>query len=146
MVCGVAVAGATEKWDAILRAAQSLQSSSVVLGASPNRPLAEEARLAGLAWERLADPKPQLSLVLHSMTGQEHVVYLGPHAPHLTPREIELLHQLWLEFSDAIAPEELHHHDVVHFALEELLELAGLCENVAINLFTFPGSTATANA
>ena len=116
----LAVAGATEKWDAILRAAQSLQSSSVVLGASPNRPLAEEARLAGLAWERLADPKPQLSLVLHSMTGQEHVVYLGPHAPHLTPREIELLHQLWLEFSDAIAPEELHHHDVVHFALEEL--------------------------
>jgi amino acid transporter len=116
----LAVAGATEKWDAILRAAQSLQSSSVVLGASPNRPLAEEARLAGLAWERLADPKPQLSLVLHSMTGQEHVVYLGPHAPHLTPREIELLHQLWLEFSDAIAPEELHHHDVVHLALERL--------------------------
>jgi len=116
----LAVAGATEKWDAILRASQSLQSSSVVLGASPNRPLAEEARLAGLAWERLADPKPQLSLVLHSMTGQEHVVYLGPHAPHLTPREIELLHQLWLEFSDAIAPEELHHHDVVHLALERL--------------------------
>src|SRR6266481_2782436 len=35
----LAVAGATEKWDAVLRSAQSLQSSVVVLGASPNRTL-----------------------------------------------------------------------------------------------------------
>ena len=32
----LAVAAATEKWEAILRAAQSLHSSTVVLGASPN--------------------------------------------------------------------------------------------------------------
>jgi hypothetical protein len=30
------------------------------------------------------------------------------------------LHRLWLRFSDVLAPEELHHHDVVHFALEEV--------------------------
>ena len=35
----LAVAAATEKWDAILRAAQSLQSSVVVLGVSPNHPV-----------------------------------------------------------------------------------------------------------
>ena len=58
----LAVAAATEKWDAILRAAQSLQSSTVVLGPSPTRPVTEEARIAGLAWERLPDPKPQLTL------------------------------------------------------------------------------------
>src|SRR5205085_1511444 len=56
----LAVAAATDKWDAILRAAQSLQSSAVILGASPNTPVIEEARIAGLAWERLHDPKPQL--------------------------------------------------------------------------------------
>src|SRR6266849_4958988 len=116
----LAVAGATEKWDAILRSAQSLESSVVVLGASPNRPLTEEARVAGLAWERLSDPKPQLTLAVYTPTGQEQVFYLGPHAPHLTPKEVDLLHGIWLELSNDVAPEEVHHHDVVHFALEEL--------------------------
>src|SRR5712692_1819908 len=116
----LAVAGATEKWDAILRSAQSLESSVVVLGASPNRPLTEEARIAGLAWERLSEPKPQLTLAVYTPTGQEQVFYLGPHAPHLTPKEVDLLHGIWLELSNDVAPEEIHHHDVVHFALEEL--------------------------
>jgi len=116
----LAVAGATGKWDAILRAAQSLRSSTVVLGPSPNRSVTEEARIAGLAWERLPDPKPQLTLQIDVPNGQEHVSYLGPHAPHLTPKEIDLLHGIWLELSGDVAPEELHHHDVVHFALDEL--------------------------
>src|SRR5437879_11243488 len=76
----LAVAAATEKWDAILRAAQSLKSSTVVLGPSPNRPVTEEARIAGLAWERLPAPKPQLILQIYFPNGQEHVFYLGPHA------------------------------------------------------------------
>jgi amino acid transporter len=116
----LAVAAATEKWDAILRAAQSMRSSTVVLGPSPTRTITEEARIAGLAWERLPDPKPQLTLEIFSQTGQEDVFYLGPHAPHLTPKEIDLLHSIWLELSGDVAPEELHHHDVVHFALQEL--------------------------
>jgi hypothetical protein len=87
----LAVAGATEKWEAILRAAQSLESSTVVLGASPNRAITEEARVAGLAWERLPDPKPQLTLVVYFPSGQEHVFYLGPHAPHLTHFALEEL-------------------------------------------------------
>jgi hypothetical protein len=116
----LAVAAATEKWDAILRAAQSLQASTVVLGPSPNRSVTEEARIAGLAWERLADPKPQLALQIYFPGGQEHVFYLGPHAPHLTAKEIDLLHGIWLQLSNEVAPEELHHHDVVHFALQEL--------------------------
>jgi amino acid transporter len=116
----LAVAAATEKWDAILRAAQSLQSAVVVLGVSPNHPVAEEARVAGLAWEHLADPKPELTLIIYSPMGHEQVFYLGPHAPHLTPKEVDLLHSIWLELSQSVAPEELHHHDVVHFALQEL--------------------------
>jgi amino acid transporter len=116
----LAVAAATDKWDAILRSAQSLESNMVVLGASPTSPVTEEARLAGLAWERLADPKPQLALEIVFPTGQQHIFYLGPHAPRLTPKEVDLLHGIWLELSNDLAPEELHHHDVVHFALEEL--------------------------
>ena len=116
----LAVAAATEKWEAILRTAVSLKASMVVLGASPTSPINEEARLAGLAWERLPDPKPQLTLAIIFPTGQEHVFYLGPHAPHLTPKEIDLLHSIWLDVSSQLAPAEVHHHDIVHFALEEL--------------------------
>jgi amino acid transporter len=116
----LAVAAATQKWDAILRSAQSLESSAVVLGPSPTKPVTEEARTAGLAWEGLPDPKPQLTLEIFFPSGQEHIFYLGPHAPRLTPKEVELLHSIWLELSSDVAPEELHHHDVVHFALDEL--------------------------
>jgi hypothetical protein len=73
-----------------------------------------------MAWEHLSDPKPQLTLQIYFPGGQEHVFYLGPHAPHLTPSEVDLLHNIWLELSSDVAPEEIHHHDVVHFALEEL--------------------------
>ena len=121
----LAVASATEKWDGILRAAQSLQSSTVVLGPSPTKPVTEEARTAGLAWERLPDPKPQLALEILFPSGQEHIFYLGPHTPRLTPKEIDLLHSIWLELSSGLAPQEIHHHDVVHFALNELRQELG---------------------
>jgi amino acid transporter len=116
----LSVAAATEIWEGILRSAQSLQSSTIVLGSSAIMGVAEEARFAGLAWEKLPDPKPHLALEIHTPDGLEEIFYLGPHAPHLTPKEIDLLHKLWLRFSTEIAPEEVHHHDIVHFALNEL--------------------------
>jgi hypothetical protein len=117
----LAIASATEKWDGILRAAQSLQSSTIVLGLSPWRSVTEEARVAGMAWERLPDPKPHLTLEIYSpqRLGEPHNFYLGPHSPAMTAIELDLLHRLWLDFSEAV-PEELHHRDVIHFALNEL--------------------------
>jgi amino acid transporter len=116
----LAVAPATQKWDGILRAAQGLQSTTIALGMSSWRAVPDEARIAGLAWEALPEPRPQLTLEIHTPGGHEHIFYLGPHAPRLTAKEIDLLHGLWLELSNEVAPEELHHHDVVHVALEEL--------------------------
>jgi amino acid transporter len=116
----LAVATATEKWEGILRAAQSLQSSTIALGLSGRRVPNEEARVAGLAWESLPEPRPQLRLEIYTPTGEEQIYYLGPHAPHLTPREIDVLHGLWLELSQEVSPDDLHHHDVIHFALERL--------------------------
>ena len=117
----LALVAANEVWDGMMRAAQSLQSATLVLGISPKMPETEEARLAGLAWERLPDPKPQLTVDIRSATAKEWLFYLGPHAPRLTPKEIGLLHQIWLRFSSNLgSEEEVHHHDVVHFALEEL--------------------------
>jgi amino acid transporter len=116
----LAMAAANDVWDGILRAAQSLESSAVVLGLSAKMAITEEARRAGVAWERLPEPKPRVTLEIFTPTGEEGIFFLGPHAPHLTPKEIDLLHGLWLRFSDELAPEELHHHDIVHFALNEL--------------------------
>jgi hypothetical protein len=116
----LAVAAATDRSEAVLRAAQSLQSSAVALGASNKTPVVEDARLAGLAWERLPDPKPQVAIQFYFSTGQDLIFYLGPHAPHFMPKEIELLHGIWLELSNEVAPDEVHHHDIIHFALEQL--------------------------
>jgi amino acid transporter len=117
----LALVAATDVWDAVLRSAQALCSSDIVLGLSGRTSAAEEARLAGLAWERLPQPRPQLTLEVRSPGGgKEYVSYLGPHAPRLTPKEIDLLHSIWLDFSNEVVPLELHHHDIVHFALAEL--------------------------
>jgi hypothetical protein len=40
-------------------------------------------------------------------------------------KEIDLLHDVWLGLSGELAPEELHHHDIVHFSLEKLREDLG---------------------
>jgi hypothetical protein len=130
----LAVAAATDRWEAILRAAQSLGASGVVLGASPTSPYTEEARLAGLAWERLPAPKPILTLSIYFPSGQERIFYVGPHAPHLTPKEIDLLHRLWLDVSSQLAPEEIHHHDLVHFALDRIdADLVGSRRQVVLD-------------
>jgi hypothetical protein len=91
-----------------------------VLGHSPKEPTEEQARHIGDAWEKLGDPKPQFNLEIHLQNGDKVYKVLGPHAPNLTANEVNLIHRLWLRFNDTIAPLELHHHDVVHFALEEV--------------------------
>jgi len=68
----------------------------------------------------LPDPRPPFSLEIFTPQGEHEFFLLGPHAPHLTTNEVNLVHQLWLGLNDLAAPEELHHHDVVHFALNGL--------------------------
>jgi len=116
----LAVVAANDLAEGILRAATSLQSSTIVFGHSSRENTEEQARLIGEAWEKLGDPKPQFNLEIHMPTGDKVYKVLGPHAPNLTANEVNLLHRLWLRFSDSVAPLEMHHHDVVHFALEEV--------------------------
>ncbi len=116
----LAVVAANDLWDGILRAATSLQSSTIVAGRSAKQSNEDQARLIGDAWEKLGDPKPQFNLEIHLPNGDKVYKVLGPHAPNLTANEVNLLHRLWLRFSDAVVPLEMHHHDVVHFALEEV--------------------------
>jgi hypothetical protein len=116
----LAVAAANDLWEGILRTAMNLQSSTIVAGSSAKMPVTEQAREIGLAWERMPEPRPRVALEIFTPSGKEQIFYLGPHAPRLTPTEIDLLHRVWLELSDKLPGEEVHHHDVVHFALTEV--------------------------
>ena len=116
----LAVVATNDLWDGILRAGASLQSSTIVIGRSAKDTTEEQARLIGDAWEKLGDAKQQFNLEIHLPNGDKIYKVLGPHAPNLTSNEVNLLHRLWLRFSEILAPQELHHHDVVHFALEEV--------------------------
>ena len=68
----------------------------------------------------MPEPRPRVTLEIFTPSGQEQIFYLGPHAPRLTPKEIDLLHRVWLELSDKLPGEEIHHHDIIHFALGEV--------------------------
>jgi hypothetical protein len=116
----LAVAAANDLWEGILRTAMNLQSSTIVAGSSSKMPVIEQARAIGLTWERMPEPRPRVTLEIFTPSGQEQIFYLGPHAPRLTPNEIDLLHRIWLQLSDRLPGEEIHHHDIVHFALGEV--------------------------
>jgi hypothetical protein len=116
----LAVAASNDLWEGILRTADNLQSSTIVAGSSAKAPITDQARDIGLAWERMPAPRPRVTLELFTPSLQEQVFYLGPHAPRLTPKEIDLLHRIWLELSDQLPGEEIHHHDIIHFALAEV--------------------------
>ena len=89
-------------------------------GSSSKTNVTDQAREIGMAWERMPEPRPRLTLEIFTPSGQEQVFYLGPHAPRLTPKEIDLLHKIWLEVGDRLPENEIHHHDIVHFALSEI--------------------------
>ena len=116
----LAVASSNDLWEGVLRTAANLQSSAIVVGSSSNKSVTEQARDIGTAWERMPEPKPRVTLEIFTPSGQEQIFYLGPHAPRLTPKEIDLLHRVWLELADKLPGEELHHHDIIHFALDEV--------------------------
>jgi amino acid transporter len=116
----LAVAAGNDLWEAVLRTAANLESSTIVAGSSSKMSINEQARQIGIAWERMAEPRPRVTLELFAPSGQEKIFYLGPHAPSLTPKEIDILHKVWLDLSDHLPGEEIHHHDIVHFALNEV--------------------------
>jgi amino acid transporter len=116
----LAVVAANDLWEGILRTATNLQSSTIVAGSSSQVTIPDQAREVGIAWERMPEPRPRVTLELFTPAGDEQVFYLGPHAPRLTPKEIDLLHKVWLEFADELPGQEIHHHDIIHFALAEV--------------------------
>jgi amino acid transporter len=120
------VVPATNVFDAVAQTAVRLSASQIVLGDSAKFSAADQARLLGQAWDRVEDSdKLRTQLIAYKLNGEIQTYLLGPHAPTLTPDDLDLIHKLWLEAAAEVGP-DVHHRDVVRVALEELRgELGG---------------------
>jgi amino acid transporter len=111
---------ATDVFEAIIVTAERLNSSRIACGRSNKLTTDEQAKLTGDAWERLAEPRPRLTLEIYEPSGGIHEYQLGPHTPRLRPQDLELVHQLWLNITSDPKCAGAHHYHIVALALEEL--------------------------
>lgn len=115
------VVPAVNPFDAMVQTAANLKASKLVTGVSARMTSEELARLIGLAWERLPEPRHPFSLEVIAADRPSIFVNLGPHPPRLWPEDVDRLHELWLKLSeDESLGSKLHHRDVVGVALRRL--------------------------
>jgi hypothetical protein len=114
------VVPAGDPFSALAQTANSLEAATVVAGLSTRMTAEEQAFYAGRAWEALPEPKRQFIFYVVMPDGSAKSFHIGPHAPALQPQDIELVHQLWLRFRSDAAMKELHHSDILTYALARL--------------------------
>ncbi len=105
---------------ALAQSANSLDVDSVVSGVSTKMDAEEQAYHLGQAWEALPEPKRQFNFYVVDPGGQSKVFYIGPHAPALGPDDVQLVHRLWLNMRRDPSVSDLHHSDIITFALTRL--------------------------
>ena len=105
---------------AIVQTANSLEATSVVSGISSKLTPQEQAYYVGQAWEALPEPKRQFTFDVVMEDGSAQAYHIGPHAPHLQPDDVQLVHRLWLNFRRDPELTSLHHSDIVTYALTRL--------------------------
>jgi amino acid transporter len=115
------VVPAVNPFDAMADTASRLRASRMVTGVSTHMASDELARQIGRAWEKLPEPRHAFSLEVISPDRPSTFVNLGPHPPRLWPEDVELLHDIWLNLSEAEQLGcRLHHRDIVGVALRRL--------------------------
>jgi len=114
------VVPAAEIFPALAQTASSLEVESVVSGSSSSLTAEEQAYLMGQAWEALPEPRRQFNYCIVESDGAMKVFYIGPHAPALSPEDVQLVHRLWLNMRRDPAMQHLHHSDIVTYALMRL--------------------------
>jgi amino acid transporter len=105
---------------ALVQTANSLEVESVVSGLSSSMTAEEQAFRMGQAWEALPEPKRQFNFYVIGPSGETKVFYIGPHAPALGPEDVELVHRLWLNMRRDPLAGDLHHSDIITYALTRL--------------------------
>ncbi len=114
------VVPAGDVFAALVQTANSLEASAVVSGLSNKLTAQEQAFYMGQAWEALPAPKRQITFYVISPDGEAQAFHIGPHAPSLQADDVQLVHRLWLNFRRDPSMQDLHHSDIVRFALTRL--------------------------
>lgn len=114
------VVPAGDPFAALVQTANSLEAATVVAGLSTRMTAEQQAFYSGQAWEALPEPKRQFTFYVVMPDGAAKSYHIGPHAPALQPQDVELVHQLWLGFRHDPSMQELHHSDIVTYALDRL--------------------------
>ena len=105
---------------ALAQSANSLEVDSVVSGISTKMTAEDQAYHIGQAWEALPEPKRQFNFYVVEPNGNFKVFYIGPHAPNLSPDDVQLVHRLWLNMRRDPSVSDLHHSDIITYALTRL--------------------------
>jgi amino acid transporter len=114
------VVPAGDVFAALVQGANSLEMDSVVSGLSTRMTAEEQAFHMGQAWEVLPEPKRQFNFYVIDPCGESKVFYIGPHAPKLRPDDVQLVHRLWLNMRRDPSVQDLHHSDIITYALTRL--------------------------
>jgi amino acid transporter len=114
------VVPAGDVFAALVQGANNLEMDSIVSGVSTKMTAEEQAFRMGQAWEALPEPKRQFNFYVIDDQGQAKVFYIGPHAPKLTPDDVQLVHRLWLNMRRDPTVTGLHHSDIITYALTRL--------------------------
>ena len=114
------VVPAGDVFAALVQGANNLEMDSIVSGVSSKMTAEEQAFRMGQAWEVLPEPKRQFNFYVIGDDGQAKVFYIGPHAPKLRPDDIQLVHRLWVNMRRDPAMQDLHHSDIITYALTRL--------------------------
>jgi hypothetical protein len=80
----------------------------------------DQAFYLGQAWEALPEPKRQFNFYIVSHTGETKAFFIGPHAPALSPDDVQLVHRLWLNMRRDPSMQDLHHSDIITYSLTHL--------------------------
>jgi len=114
------VVPAGDVFAALVQGANSLEVDSVVSGLSTTMTAEDQAFHMGQAWEALPQPKRQFNFYVISQTGEAKAFYIGPHAPNLSPDDVQLVHRLWLNMRRDPSMQDLHHSDIITYSLTRL--------------------------
>jgi hypothetical protein len=114
------VVPASDIFTALVQTANSLEAESVVSGMSSSLTAENQGFHMGQAWEALPSPKRQFNFYVVGPEGTPRVFFIGPHAPTLSPEDVQLVHRLWLNMRRDPSVSDLHHSDIVTYALTRL--------------------------
>jgi amino acid transporter len=114
------VVPAGDVFAALVQGANNLEVESVISSVSSKMTAEDQAFHMGQAWEALPEPKRQFNFYVVDPSSDVKVFYIGPHAPNLSPDDVQLVHRLWLNMRRDPSMADLHHSDIITYALTRL--------------------------